>query len=90
MAKKVVTVKMEEELVKKLDEVSKTNHRKRGPEINVAVEFYLKYQGVDLDALKDRVNNEYIDSDPQSSKEAKTQQEEKTSSFDAGEYGFND
>ena len=52
MAKRIISLKMEDELIEKLDEVAKLNHRKRGPEINVAVEFYLKYQGVDLDKLK--------------------------------------
>lgn len=84
MAVKPISVKMDESLIAKLDEVAKSNHRKRSPEINVAVEFYLKYQGVDLDELKDRTNNAKINDDSQNLKD------EKTSSFDAGDYGFND
>lgn len=55
MAKRIISIKMEEDLIEKLDGVAKLNHRKRGPEINVAVEFYLKYQGVDFEKLKQDV-----------------------------------
>lgn len=52
MALRIVSVKMDDAIIEKLDEVAKSHHRKRSPEINVAVEFYLKYQGVDLETLK--------------------------------------
>lgn len=50
MAKRSITLNMDEELIDKIGAIAKQNHRKRGPEINVAVEFYLKYQDTDLDA----------------------------------------
>lgn len=43
MAVRPISVKMDEALIEKLDAVAKAHHRKRSPEINVAVEFYLKY-----------------------------------------------
>lgn len=52
LARKTFSITMDEELIKKLDEVATSNHRRRGPEVNVAVEFYLKYHGIDLDKLK--------------------------------------
>lgn len=87
MAKRIISLKMEDELIEKLDEVAKLNHRKRGPEINVAVEFYLKYQGVDLDKIKldilskgiNESQDELIEDEP----------EEQAPVVECGEWGSN-
>lgn len=71
MPKRPITLNMDEELISKIDEIAKHNHRKRGPEINVAVEFYLKYHGTDLEILS--VHKEDPKQDvSESSKEEKT------------------
>lgn len=50
LARKTFSITMEDDRVAELDKIAKQNHRKRGPEINVAVELYLKYQNVDIEA----------------------------------------
>ena len=80
---------MDEELIERLDEVAKTNHRKRGPEVNVAVEFYLKYQGVDIDALKrDSQDIQNKDNINDSSKGIVEDVQEETTEVIMGNFGF--
>lgn len=87
MAKRIISLKMEDELIEKLDEVAKLNHRKRGPEINVAVEFYLKYQGVDLDKLKLDILSKCINESQDELVE--DEPEEQAPVVECGEWGSN-
>lgn len=41
MATKAITINIDEELLQKIEASAKANFRKRGPEINVAIAYYL-------------------------------------------------
>ena len=77
MARKTFSITMDEELIKKLDEVATLNHRRRGPEVNVAVEFYLKHQGIDIDKINEQKSNTITI-------------KEESVDIDMGDFGFED
>lgn len=77
MARKTFSITMDEELIKRLDEMATQNHRRRGPEVNVAVEFYLKHYGMDLEPKQK----------DDSSKEVSS--EEEATKVSTGEFSFN-